>query len=220
MDLLAFGNVKKVFFDKLGRNAAEVETLATARDGRGNFLRLGRGEDELHMRRRLLERLQQRVERPGGEHVNLVDEVDFVRPAGWRVGRALAEVADVFHAVVAGTVDLDDIQAAPLGDLKAGVAFSTRLGGGALLTIQRLRKDAGGRGFPDAARANEKIGLREALRVNGILQGAGDVVLPDNLGEGLRTVFSGEHTVTHARTLKRVWNAIQQDLFAPKGGIF
>jgi hypothetical protein len=45
------------------------------------------------------------------------------------------------------------------------------------------------------------------------LEGARDVVLPDHLGEGLRTVFSGEHTVTHARTLKRAAGAIQQDLF-------
>ena len=152
--------------------------------------------------------------------MNLVDEVDFVRPAGGRVGRALAEVADVFHAVVARSIDLDDIQTTALGDLKAGIAFSTRLGGGALLTIQRLRKDAGGRGFPDAARANEKIGLREAFGIHRILKGAGDVVLPNNLGKGLRTVFSGEDTVTHPRTLKRVRDAIQQDLFAPQGGIF
>jgi hypothetical protein len=45
------------------------------------------------------------------------------------------------------------------------------------------------------------------------LQGAGDVVLPDHLGEGLRTVFAGEHAVTHARTLERGAGAIQQDLF-------
>jgi hypothetical protein len=45
------------------------------------------------------------------------------------------------------------------------------------------------------------------------LQGAGDVVLPDHLGEGLRTVFAGEHAVTHGRTLERGAGAIQQDLF-------
>jgi hypothetical protein len=45
------------------------------------------------------------------------------------------------------------------------------------------------------------------------LQGARDVVLPDHLGEGLRTVFAGEHAVTHGRTLERGAGAIQQDLF-------
>jgi hypothetical protein len=52
------------------------------------------------------------------------------------------------------------------------------------------------------------------------LQGAGDVILPDHLGEGLRTVFSGEHTVTHARTLKRAMRAIQHDLFVKTARFF
>jgi len=146
--------------------------------------------------------------------VDLVDQVDFEGPAGRGVGRALAEVADVFHTVVAGAVDLNDIQAAALGDLEAGVALSAGLGGGALLAIQRLREDAGGGGFTDPARTHKKVGLSEALGVHRILQGARDVILPDHLGEGLRTVFSGEHTVTHAQTLKRAAGAIQQDLFA------
>jgi len=186
----------------------------------GNFLRLSRGKDELHMRRRLLERFEKRVESAGGKHVHLVDEVDFERPASGGVGRAFAQVADIFHAVVARAVDLNDIQAAALGNLKAGVAFSTWLGRGALLTIQRFCQDAGGRGFSDATRTDEEISLREALRVHGILQGAGDVILPDHLGEGLRTVFSGEHTVTHARTLKRAMRAIQHDLFVKTARFF
>ena len=41
------------------------------------LLRLGRRQDELHMRRRLLQRLQQRVERRLGEHVHFVDDVDL-----------------------------------------------------------------------------------------------------------------------------------------------
>ncbi len=214
LDLLAFRDVEKVLLDEIRRDAAEIETLATAGDGRGNLLRLGRREDELHMRGRLLERFEKRVERAGGEHVHLVDEVDFKRPAGGGVGRAFAEIADVFHAVVARAVDLHDIEAAPLGDLEAGIAFTAGLGGGALLAIQRLRQDARGRGFPDPSRTDEKVSLREAFRIHRVLERARDVVLPDDLGEGLRTVFSGEHTVTHARTLKRVRIPIQQDFFA------
>jgi hypothetical protein len=46
-----------------------------------DLVRLGRREDELHVRRRLLERLQQRVEGLRGEHVHLVDDVDLVAVA-------------------------------------------------------------------------------------------------------------------------------------------
>ena len=51
---------------------------------------LGGREDELHVRRRLLERLQQRVERRGAQHVHLVDDVDLeprARPPGRRPSR-------------------------------------------------------------------------------------------------------------------------------------
>ena len=51
--------------DQVRRNAVQIETLAAAENRRQHLLRLGRGEDEFHVRRRLLERLQQRVE--GGE---------------------------------------------------------------------------------------------------------------------------------------------------------
>jgi len=43
LDVLAFGDVEEVFLDKFRRDAAEVETLAAAGDGGGNFLRLGGG---------------------------------------------------------------------------------------------------------------------------------------------------------------------------------
>ena len=213
LDLFAFRDVEQMFLDEPGRNPAEIETLATAGDGRRDFLRLGRREDEFHMRRRLLQCLEKGIERSSGEHVDLIDEVDFKFPAGWGVGRAFAEIADIFHAIVAGAVDFDDIQAAALGDLQTGIAFPARLGRDAFLAIEGLREDAGGGGLADSARADKEVGLREALRGHGILQGARDVVLPDHLGEGLRTVFAGEHAVTHGRTLERGAGAIQQDLF-------
>ncbi len=49
-------DVLQVIGDQVRGNAMEIEALAAAENGRQNFLRLGRGEDELHVRRRLLER--------------------------------------------------------------------------------------------------------------------------------------------------------------------
>jgi hypothetical protein len=55
----------------------EVVTLA-ARDHRGQYLvRIGRREHELHVRRWLLERLQERIERMLREHVHFVDDEDL-----------------------------------------------------------------------------------------------------------------------------------------------
>jgi hypothetical protein len=76
-----------------GRDRLQVEALAAREDRRQHLLRIGRGEDELHVRRRLLERLQQRVERRRREHVHLVDDVDLELPLGGRVADRVAQVA-------------------------------------------------------------------------------------------------------------------------------
>ena len=56
----------------------EVVPLDTGKDGRGQLLRIRRGQEELDVARRLLQRLEQRVERGAAQHVDLVDDVDFV----------------------------------------------------------------------------------------------------------------------------------------------
>ena len=69
--------------DRLGRDAGEVIPLAAREHGDRNLVRLGGREEELDVRRRLLQRLQQGVEGPGREHVHFVDVVNLVpRPAG------------------------------------------------------------------------------------------------------------------------------------------
>ena len=62
-----------------------------------NFLRLGRGEDELHVLGRLLERLEQRVEGRRGEHVDFVDDVDLVLPLRRRVAHVVAQFAHLLR---------------------------------------------------------------------------------------------------------------------------
>ncbi len=48
-------------------------------------MRVGGAENEHDMLGRLLQRLQQRIERRNREHVNLVDDVDLVATAGRRI---------------------------------------------------------------------------------------------------------------------------------------
>lgn len=151
-----------MFFDEGRGNTAQVEALAAARDGGGNFLRLGRGKDEFHMRRRFLERFEKRVERSRAEHVHFVDEVDFEFPARGRVGGALSEVADIVHPVVAGPVDFDHIQAVAFRDFEASGTLAAGLRSGPGLAVQRLCQNAGGRCFTDASRTDKEVGLGES----------------------------------------------------------
>jgi hypothetical protein len=71
---------------RLRLDPAQVEALAAREDRDRDLADLGGREQELHMGRRLLERLEERVERRGAEHVHLVDDVDLVARRGRPVG--------------------------------------------------------------------------------------------------------------------------------------
>ena len=68
--------------------------------------------------------------------------------------------------------------------------------------VQRLGEDARRRGLAGAARADEEIGLREPVLLDGVLERPHDVLLPDDIVEGLRAVFAGENRVAHATTIE------------------
>ena len=76
-DRLFLEHMAKVIGDLALPQAAQVEALAARTYGQRQLLRLGRRQHEKHPRRRLLEGLQQRVEGALGEHVRLVDDIDF-----------------------------------------------------------------------------------------------------------------------------------------------
>ena len=177
--------------------AAQIESLAPACDCSGNLLGLRGGQDELHVLGRFLERLQQGVEGAGTEHVHLVDEVDLEWSARRRIRGIVAQFADIIDSVVARPVNLQDVQAAPFGNLLAGIAFATWCCRGTLRTIQRLGEEARRGGLADSTRTNKKISLRHASRGNGILQGARDVILAQHFLKSLRPVFPRKDTIAH-----------------------
>ena len=92
--------------DGLRRDQLEVVALAAAQDGDRDLVHLGRREDELHVRRRLLERLQEGVPRRVREHVDLVHDVDLEAVARGPEGEPLLEAPHLVDAVVARAVDL------------------------------------------------------------------------------------------------------------------
>jgi hypothetical protein len=108
------------------------------------------------VRRRLLERLEQRVERRLAEHVHLVDEVHLVAAARRRVLGVVDEVAHVVDAGMRGGVDLEQVHEAALVDLPARRALAARRGADALFAVEALGDDARERGLADAARAGQQ----------------------------------------------------------------
>ena len=201
--LFLFRDELQVLRDQVGRNAVQIETLTTAQDRRKHFLRLGRGEDELHMRGRLLECLEERIEGLRGEHVHLVDDVDLVFPLGRRVTHVVAQLAHLLDAVVARAVDLEHVETVAAGDLLAAVALVAGRDGRAVNAVERLGQNARDRGFPDPARPDKKVGVGEPILFDRVLERARDMGLPDQIVECLRPIFSSKDLVAHALNLVR-----------------
>jgi hypothetical protein len=68
-------------------------------------------ENENNVRRRFFQSLQQGVECLLSKHMNLIDYVYFVFAPHGRKTNIFPEFADLVDAVIARTVDLEDIQA-------------------------------------------------------------------------------------------------------------
>ena len=222
VDLHPFGggDASQLADDERGRDPAQVEALAAREDRGEDPLGIGGGEEELHVRRRFLEGLQQRVESRDREHVDFVDDVDFELRRGRREFHRVPQFADLLDAIVAGAVDLQDIQRTPLGDLSHPGIVVREIRARAPGTVEALGEDAGERGLPGAARPAEKVGVRDPVRRDGVGQRGRDVLLADDVGKALRPVFSGDDLVGHGRngrTLAWRWMQCQRPVQKPPG---
>ena len=81
LDLLGVGNPPQLLRDRLRRDRAELEDLRPRQDRVGNLVQLGRRHHEDDVRRRLFDRLQQRVEGRARELMHLVDDEHLVAVA-------------------------------------------------------------------------------------------------------------------------------------------
>ena len=186
--------------DGLHPDAVEVEALAAGEDRGRELLWLGGGQDEHGVLRRLLQGLEQRVERAGGEHVHLVDDVDLVAPHGGRILDLLAQVANLVHAVVGGRVDLHHVQVVLPRQLAAGLAFAAGLAVLVVQAVDRPGQHLGGTGLAGAAAAAEQVGVRYAAAGDLVDQRGHDPVLTHDVGKALRPPLAIQRLIAHART--------------------
>ena len=129
--------------------------------------------------------------------MHFVDDEDAVLPGRGGVAHALADLAHVVDAGVAGGVDLLHVEGGAGGDLEARRALSARLLGRALVAVQRARQDARDRGLGDAARPGEQERVRHASEPQRVAQRGHHVPLTLDLVEGLRPEAARENLVAH-----------------------
>ena len=81
-------------------NPLEIIHLAARKNRRENLVFLCRGQYELGVCGRFLQRFQESVESRTREHVDLIDDIDLVLGALWRDAHLIHQVADSVHRIV------------------------------------------------------------------------------------------------------------------------
>jgi hypothetical protein len=208
-DLLLIGDGTKLADDVVEADGVKAEVLAARADGLRDVFRLGSGEHEDGPIRGLFKGLEQGVPGGIGDLVGLVEDDDAVLALVGGPGLDLGgEQPCVVNAAVGGGIDLLDVKGMRLlkdgdllagggGDLPAvdavaaGFLSGTLLGASRSGTVERRCKDARDGGLADAAMTTEDVAVSDAMLRQGVEQGAGDVVLPDDVREELGAVLAG-----------------------------
>ena len=183
--------------DVAGRQSLEIELQAARQHRDRKLLGVRRREQELHMGRRLFQRLEQCVEALLREHVHLVDEVHLVTAAGRRELDVVHQVACLVYLRTGCSIHLEQVDEPARVDLDARAALAARLRGDAGIAIDAFREDSSKRRLADPTGAGEEEGVVESIRVQRIDERARDVRLPDELLEVAGTPLSGKHLIAH-----------------------
>jgi hypothetical protein len=181
----------------------------------GNLVELGRRHHENDVRGRLFDRLEQRVERRGGELVDLVDDEHLVAVSHRHDAEARDDhLAHVVDLRVGGGVDFEDVDVASLGNLDTGVTRAAGIARRPLHAVQRSRQDAGRRRLAHAARPREDERLSESAARERITQRTRHRLLPDDIVEALRPPLPRDYLVSHRNGELRSagWTAVRKSL--------
>ena len=150
----------------------EIVDLTAAEDGRQDLMLLGRSEDEDDVCGWLLQRFQKGVESGCGKHVHLVDDEDLVSADLRRDTCLFHQRLDVFHTVVGGRIEFEDVQRTLLVKRLTALALIAGLTlGRGVLTVDGLGEDTGTSGLSHTARTAEEVGMGQFSALHGVLQG-------------------------------------------------
>ena len=149
------------------------------------------------MGRWFLERLEQRIERMGREHVYFIDQVDLEAAGRRRVLHIVEQLARIIDLGARGGIDLDQIDAAPGIDAGAAGALTARFGTDTAFAVQALGQDARHGRLAHAAGAGKQVSMMQTAARQRVAQRPQHVLLAGHFAEAARTPFTCECGVGH-----------------------
>ena len=176
-----------VLFQLVDGEQMEFKMLHSRTDRGADFLRIGCRQHKYHVWRRLFQRLQKGGFGTLGQHVYFVKNVDLV--ASWRSKRCLFdEVTHGLDAVVAGRVQLVNVEAGTGLDSQARVARATRLAVVRVGAVEHLGQYPSRCGFAGAPGSAEQVTLTLARVDDRIAQRDHNVILAFHFAEAAWSV--------------------------------
>ena len=115
------------------------------------------------MLRRFLDGLEQGVERTLGEHVDLVDYIDFVSGSGGSEVDFLKDGSDIVYTVVGSSVHLGNIEDGAVKDALTCRTFVAGITVNGMLAVNSAGEDLRNRGLTCTVLAAEKISVSKFL---------------------------------------------------------
>ena len=172
-------------------HALEVVNLTSAENGRQNLVLFGSGKDKDYMRRWFFQRFEEGVESCGTQHVDLVDDKHFVFSYLWRNAGLLHQGLDLVNTVVAGSIQLKDIEGTLFVERATALAFVACLTVFVrVLAVDCLGKNSGTSSLSHTSRTAEKIGMSQLAALYCIFQSGGQSSLSNYRVKGHWTVLS------------------------------
>lgn len=159
---------------------SEIESECTGTYGFRNLLDLSRREDEFHMRRWFFERLEERIKCSRREHMNLVDDIDFILSLiGFESG-FFDEITDILDAVIARSVDLDTVEHRPRVESPTILTCMTGIPILEICTVNSFGEDTRTGSLSCSTRTMKEVGMIDSISSEAISEDRRDVVLPDD----------------------------------------
>src|SRR5690554_815104 len=132
---------------------------------------LGGGKNKDGMRGRLLQSLEERVERGLREHVYLINNIHLVLANLWRDTHLVNQRSNIVDPVVRGRVQFMDIVRSLFVECYTRFACVARLVIGRWIqAVDCFRENTRTGGFTHATWSTEEVSVRELIPGNGILQ--------------------------------------------------